>query len=1302
MRLLRKSGVIAAFAVVAALALPVQAPALVDPADTQTQERAAAEVMAQLDATDDQLAMNQIEALGDLGPMPWLSFTPGRSNKAIEAWRAIAAQLPASELESVGASSIGASELTFSESEAPEETGGNDTAETGDPIPGFGTGDGDEQLVTITGALQGGEVRPPIEGDCESTEDDGSITSANETPAAIIEIALCVGEIGDGPFGESSGDLDFYSFGQVEQGTVLILDTAHISGSLDPVNSVIGIYDAEGNLLGSMEDSGNPNEPVFLEVIAPTTGVYYGAIAGCCELSTDPSDSASGPGADETGTYELFVIAFPPPCSSVEDDGSIDLANSTRVEDRAFDFCTGVIGDGPHEAADTDFYSIGVVGSGQLVIADAFSFAEPLRTIVGIYDAEGNLLASGEDSGNPELEEFVAYETTETAELFVAVAGCCELPADPTDPTSGAPSEESGLYELTVGVSDLPCVSTEDDGSLASANATSSQTGEPDLVVTACAGSIGDGPQAEANGDVDFFRTRPLPADRLLIVDFSADTDESADAGDLTIGIYNSGGDLIASGQDDPFQSGPASEFFSVNVPEAGEYYVAIAGGLPTDPSDPTTGTNTDITSGYTTVFIVDTTEEVIGLPGGWASLDTTGASADDESPLAGLMSRMASARSEQSVSSNAEPVVDIDFFLVDLEAGDTISGGFDSSREVGIFDTDGVLRSSSMSNPSFIYPLASPLRHPRRTGFDHVVTKTGTYAVYVAEGVGAYEGELRVIRSGLSSTTGDDQQIIFLDFDGATVPGDVFGTGFDATLSPLSSFLAGWGLAPSDEDAVIDATIDAVVESVDQDLRVRDGRNGDRDASGIAGEFDVEVLNSRDHGDRWGDPNVTRVVIGGTVDELGFETLGIAQSIDPGNAESEETAVVLLDLMSSPAGPDVSINSYGLADGVTKSEFVGFTVGHITAHEIGHVIGNWHQETFNEVEALMDAGGDFPAIAGVGEDGVFGNADDTDPDFVEDIFNLFEGFGGTEDSAGRSAFAFSTGLGIPTGTPITDLTLEIDGAAFPGEPVDIYAEFNGGQAPYSVVVDWGDGASCPGDGTCLVDPMEDAMPGLVDADYTYGAVGVFTITVTVTDVNGASATVSGQTPRCTIVGTSRAETLRGTPGDDVICGLGGNDRIFGEGGNDLLIGGSGRDRMDGGEGDDMLFGGSEPDTMSGGPGSDMMSGGKGNDLMRGGADADVMNGRLGGDRMFGEAGEDIMSGNRGDDRMYGGNDADTMQGRRGSDILHGQNGDDDLRGGQGRDDLNGGRGDDAMDGGTGDDRCLGGVGTNTEVSCER
>ena len=544
------------------------------------QNEAAADVVAQLAAADRPMALDEIDGLDDLGPMPWLSLTATRSPAAVEAWRAIAEQLPAGELATPGSASLVDTGFTFAESEPAGQTGQNDTPDTGELIEGFGTGDGDEQLVTITGNLSGAEVRPPIEGDCESVEDDGAIGLANPTPASEIQVALCVGEIGDGPFGDSSGDLDFYGYGQVDEGTLLILDVAHISGSLDPVDAVIGIYAADGTLLASMEDSGRPEEPVFLEAIAPAAGEYFAAVAGCCELSADPFDSSSGPGAGARGTYEVFVVAFPPPCVSVEDDGSIGLANPTNVPEQRFDFCAGEIGDGPHGEADSDFYAIGPVEEGQLVFVDVFNFADTFRSVIGLYDADGNLLASAEDSGDPEGGDFLEYVTEGSAELFVAIAGCCELQTDPTDPASGVPSDQGGLYEMVIDVLPAPCRSAEDDGSIGLAN----QTLVPEFGSDFCLGEIGDGPHGAA--DTDFYQLGAVPAG------FRVTADVLGFEGPVptVIGLYGADGTLVASAEDssDP-ESGDA---LVVDVEADGEYVVGVAGccELQADPTDPASG----------------------------------------------------------------------------------------------------------------------------------------------------------------------------------------------------------------------------------------------------------------------------------------------------------------------------------------------------------------------------------------------------------------------------------------------------------------------------------------------------------------------------------------------------------------------------------------------------------------------------------------------------------------------------------------------------------------------------------------
>lgn len=306
-----------------------------------------------------------------------------------------------------------------------------------------------------------------------------------------------------------------------------------------------------------------------------------------------------------------------------------------------------------------------------------------------------------------------------------------------------------------------------------------------------------------------------------------------------------------------------------------------------------------------------------------------------------------------------------------------------------------------------------------------------------------------------------------------------------------------------------------------------------------------------------------------------------------------------------------------------------------------------------------------------------------------------------------------------PPADPLTLLAIELNGIAYPGEQLDLTAEFSGGVQPYTTAIDWGDGAACPGDGTCFVDPMQDVMPGIVDADYTYPEAGVFTVTVMITDATGATASASVDTAACTIIGTPGRDVLRGTDGDDVMCGLGGNDRMFGLDGNDTMFGGSGRDWMDGGAGNDELLAGSENDQLFGRDGDDKLLGGRGVDIIRGGDGNDYANGRLGDDRIFGEDGEDLLIGERGRDRIYGGNDDDELRGRRGADTLDGQRGNDTVLGGQGRDNVRGndgnddlfggtgadtvlgGRGDDLMDGGDNFDRCRDTSGTNVTINCE-
>ena len=303
-------------------------------------------------------------------------------------------------------------------------------------------------------------------------------------------------------------------------------------------------------------------------------------------------------------------------------------------------------------------------------------------------------------------------------------------------------------------------------------------------------------------------------------------------------------------------------------------------------------------------------------------------------------------------------------------------------------------------------------------SAFTWFVPEDGDYLLAVfpfdVSTIGPYTLQIRTRRPFFEAQVAPpSQQILFIDFDGAElVASDIWPfstTVGQTTLSPLSSFLSGWGLTPADQNAVIDAILQRVEENFD-DLR-QTALNGDRDTDAIDGHFDVEIRNSRDHADPFGQPFVSRVIVGGTIAEVGIDTIGIAQFIDPGNYSAEDTAVVLLDLLSGPAFDPDSINFVSRDPGFDIVPLIGRVVGNIVAHEAGHFLGCWHTETFNQTICVMDAGGDLGPCAEVGPDNIAGTPDDIDMDFIVDQYDFFEGVAqGDEPTDLRVAFALATG----------------------------------------------------------------------------------------------------------------------------------------------------------------------------------------------------------------------------------------------------------------------------------------------------
>ena len=334
----------------------------------------------------------------------------------------------------------------------------------------------------------------------------------------------------------------------------------------------------------------------------------------------------------------------------------------------------------------------------------------------------------------------------------------------------------------------------------------------------------------------------------------------------------------------------------------------------------------------------------------------------------------------------------DAQSFQVPMRAGEvlgvTVSGG---ARQLDIRDPRGTLLEGSEADRASSYPASSPLPGGGNATVDHVAAVTGTHVLTVRRGSGAYQATVALLTPPSAAP-----QKIYLDFSGPSVDTRIFGMDNGAAqprkLSPLHSFLAAWGLRDSDEPALIGKITDTVAANL----------------RGAGGGAPIEVTNSTRSPDSWGQADVSRVVIGGSAAEASIDTVGISQSVDPGNFDRKETALVLLDSLAQPADQVISLNHY-LPGGGDRLDFIAAAVGNIASHESGHFLGSWHTDPNSGRHDLM-APGDLVGAFGYGPDGIGGTADDTQPRFSKDTFAPAEGFTGTEDTRTRTEVGLGGG----------------------------------------------------------------------------------------------------------------------------------------------------------------------------------------------------------------------------------------------------------------------------------------------------
>ncbi len=487
----------------------------------------------------------------------------------------------------------------------------------------------------------------------------------------------------------------------------------------------------------------------------------------------------------------------------------------------------------------------------------------------------------------------------------------------------------------------------EDNGSIP--NATRTGLRANDAVATG--GVLGDGPHGGRRGsnDFDFYRVS-LAAGQTLTVRTSSPEKRPTDT---VIALYPAtGGAPIVV--DDDSGNRDLSSRFSHRVVTSGRYYVLVAGysdngSLPANPNRSGSGAGGADRGNY----------------------------------------RVRMTQSEQ----------DLDNYAVNLQPGDVLGGVADGrANSLTVFRPDGTQAvGAKQLDASSLYAPESPLPGGGTTTMAYVAEEAGWYAVEVDGGTGGYTAQLEAYRPG-AETDADQTQTVLLDFEGGRVNTGIWGGAGVRELSPFSAFVTRWGISRDREQALIDQITADVEDNLEAE--VADG--------GLNPGLRVEVVNSRTDPGLRGAENVSRIIVGGTIEESGIPTIGIAQYIDPGNYGHEDTGLVLLDILSSsdPQEP-ASLNSY-LTSASDREKFVSRAISNVTAHEIGHMVGNYHTDNQSPTPNLMDQGGfNFQDLFGVGADGVGGTDDDPDVAFVEDVYAANEGFSGIEDTENVVAWAY-------------------------------------------------------------------------------------------------------------------------------------------------------------------------------------------------------------------------------------------------------------------------------------------------------
>lgn len=411
-------------------------------------------------------------------------------------------------------------------------------------------------------------------------------------------------------------DVDLFEIRVPDNGTLFIdIDTPFEDGEF--VDSFLRVFDAEGNELRSSDDElatdevGNPLEftdaqfpdlvfedPIdrafynghttdsFIAGTVERGDVYYIGVSDYFNQTYNP-DSLDGRATGGTGgLYNLFVTFI-----NNDQNGSIPQALDNSVVPLPVVNQPGTIGVDTNRRTgqlvevgdrDIDFVKVNSPTAGILEIdVDSYDVAtidSPVDSVLLIFDADGNLLATNDDS-NDSLDPLLRYQIEANTDYFVAVTGYGNNNFDPFQLGSGSPGD-TGEYIFNSRL--LP---------LSQALVLSNDRIPSGSIEDVALGSIVPGYIGEDNGfvtgadDIDLYRFTPTTSGTVNIQAQSVEAYSS----DTYLRLFNANGSQIAANDDE--NSITRGSFVQAAVTAGTTYYIGVNGAGPNAGNyDPFTG----------------------------------------------------------------------------------------------------------------------------------------------------------------------------------------------------------------------------------------------------------------------------------------------------------------------------------------------------------------------------------------------------------------------------------------------------------------------------------------------------------------------------------------------------------------------------------------------------------------------------------------------------------------------------------------------------------------------------------------